>query len=211
TVEDTGRIVEMQLRKKVFRCNAATYACESQDTIVRSTERQLKDGPPWVSRSPDRKWDVFVYDYNLYARPAELTNNELIAKRDSILAAANETAQRTGRDSTGTDSTAQRARPPANADSVALPAGSIQLTTDGVAQWAYDNDMTEIFSVRGGGKIPRWKPKRAPAVWSPDSRRFALSRLDYRNMRRYPIYSSTGNQPEDRSYYYAAPGDSVYP
>jgi dipeptidyl aminopeptidase/acylaminoacyl peptidase len=212
TVVDTGRTIEMQFRKKVFRCNAASYACESQDTIVWSTDRELKQGPSWVSRSPDKKWDVFVYNYNLYARPASLTNSELTTKRDSILLAMKDTARTTTRrDTTRADSASRQARPPANADSVALPAGSIQLTTEGVAQWAFDNDQSEIFSVRGGVTIPRWKPKRAPISWSPDSRRFALSRLDYRNVRRYPIYSSTGTQPADRSYYYATPGDTAYP
>jgi dipeptidyl-peptidase 4 len=213
TVVDTGRTVEMRLRRKVFRCRPAGYTCESLDTIVVSTERTVRDGPDWASRSPDRQWDVFGYDNNLYIRPAELTNAEAIAKRDSVLAAATTQRDTTRQDTTRQDTTTKRdsasARPAGAArDSVPLPEGSIQLTTDGVEHWAYDMDLGALFS----GTLPnRWKPKRVFVNWHGDSRRFSLQRLDYRNLRRYPLYSSTGTQPVDRSYFYATPGDTVIP
>jgi len=206
-VTDTGRTLELQLRKKVFRCGTATYACESVDTMVWSTERTLRNGPTWASRSPDKKWDVFVYDYNLYVRPASLSDQEAIAKRDSVIASRADTVKT---DSVKSDSAQAPGRPtpPASEDSVALPAGSIQLTTEGEEHWAFDNDIGALFS---GEEPKRWKPKRPPLTWSPDSRRFALQRLDYRNLRRYPLYSSTKAQPVDKSYFYAVPGDSTYP
>ena len=199
-VIDTGRTIEMRFRKKVFRCTAATYACTSMDTIVWTTERALKNGPDWASRSPDKKWDLFAYDRNLYVRPAELTNNEAIARRDSVLAAQTQKADTAKKD------TAAAARParPANADSVALPAGSIQLTTDG--EEAFDWDGNLGF---GGATPPRFKPKRVPVSWSADSRRIAMQRIDNRKVGKYPLYSSTGTKPVDKSYTYAAPGDSA--
>jgi len=207
-VVDTGRTLEIQFRKKAYRCDTSSHACASVDTIVWKTERELRDGPDWVARSPDRKWDVFAYDRNLYVRPAELTNNEAIARRDSVLAAdaAKEVAKR---DTTKKDTTAARpgARP-AKTDSVALPAGSVQLTTDGADQWNWADDLGTLF---GGAETPRWKPKRPPAGWSGDSRRVTIQRLDYRGVGKYPLYSSTSTKPVDKSYYYAAPGDTAYP
>ncbi len=215
TVVDTGRTVEMQLRKKVFRCGASDYRCTAMDTIVWQTERALRDGPDWAVRSPDKKWDVFAYDYDLYVRPAELSNAEAIAKRDSVLQAAAARSDTTKRDTTVQRDTAvkrdttaaqdtTRRRP--STDSVALPAGSERLTTDGAEHWDYAANLGDLFS---GTVPPRWKPRRPPVSWSPDSRRVALQRLDYRNMRRYPLYSSTGPQPVDKSYFYAVPGDTV--
>jgi dipeptidyl aminopeptidase/acylaminoacyl peptidase len=211
-VQDTGRTLEIALRKKIFRCGAATYACETVDSIQWAADRTLENGPDWVSRSPDDTWDVFLYDYNLYARPASLSNQETIAKRDSALAARTDTAKTTRTDSTKTDSTkTDSAAVPGRAsptDSIALPAGSIQLTSDGAEHWAWDNNQGALFS---GEEPKRFRPRRPAVSWSPDSRKVAVQRLDYRNLRKYPLYSSTRAQPVDKSYFYAVPGDSTYP
>lgn len=210
-VTDTGRTIEIQLRKKIFECGATTYACAKVDSIVWATDRALRDGPSWAARSPDDRWDVFLYDYNLYVRPASLSDEEAIAKRDSVLAARADTAtaDSTKADSTESDST--KAEPPdpnAASDSVALPAGSIQLTTDGAEHWGWENNIGALFR---GVEPNRWEPRRVAVTWSPDSRKLALQRLDYRNLRKYPLYSSTKAQPVDKSYFYAVPGDTAYP
>ncbi|MGH7468028.1 MAG: DPP IV N-terminal domain-containing protein [Longimicrobiales bacterium] len=217
TVVDTGKTVEVQMRKKVYRCNASTYGCDVQDTIVWRTEQRLKTGPDWAMRSPDKKWDVFLYNYNLYVRPAELSDQEAIATRDSVLRAATPVVANNSNGGTTTKASADTAKKdsaaarPArsNPDSVAIPKGSIQLTTDGAENWAYDSDQSALFG--STTMASRWKPKRAFVGWSPDSRRVGVQRLDYRNLRRYPLYSSTGTQPADKSYFYATPGDTVIP
>ncbi len=200
-VVDTGRTIEIQFRKKVFRCNATTYACETQDTIVRQTERQLENGPSWASRSPDKKWDVFAYDLNLYVRPAALADSEAVARRDSVLAAAG-----AKQDTTKQDTTAAKRTPRASQDSVALPKGSIQLTTDGEREWNWAEG-----SGFGTVDLKRYKPSRPPVSWSSDSKKVAMQRLDYRGVGKYPLYSSTSTKPVDHSYYYAAPGDTAIP
>ncbi len=212
-VVDTGRTIEIRFRKKVFRCAAATHACTAIDTIVWKTERELRDGPDWVSRSPDRQWDVFAYDRDLYARPARLTNDEAIARRDSVLnamALAETAKQDTMRQDTARKDSAA-ARPPGArsvADSIALPSGSTRLTTDGAEQWGWDDDLGSLFS---GTPPQRFRPKRPPISWAGDSRKFAMQRLDYRGVGRYPLYSSTSTKPVDKSYFYAAVGDSTIP
>lgn len=210
-VVDTGRTIEVRFRKKVFRCNAASYACESQDTIVWQTERELRDGPPWASRSPDKQWDVFAYDRNLYVRPAELTNAEAIERRDSVLAAMEEEADTTQQDTTEQETEEQdtAAAKPARSDSVALPESSIQLTTDGEKQWSWAESLGTMF--QGNAEDQRFKPSRPPVTWSGDSRRVAMQRMDYRGVRKYPLYSSTGTTPVDKSYFYFVPGDTAYP
>jgi pimeloyl-ACP methyl ester carboxylesterase len=47
--------------------------------------------------------------------------------------------------------------------------------------------------------------------WTTDSWRFTVHREDFRGTRIYPMYSSTGDQPVDRSYHYATPSDSIVP
>jgi dipeptidyl aminopeptidase/acylaminoacyl peptidase len=207
TVVDTGKVVEVRMRRKMYRCVLATYACEAQDTLVYNMNRALRLGPDYATRSPDRKWDVFLYNYNLYARPASLSDSQAIAVRDSALR-----AQATQRDTTARrDSTARRdttrARG-ASRDSVALPSGSIQLTTDGAERYTYGSGFNDLFVTTPPS---RWRPRRVPVTWSPDSRKLIAERMDYREVGRYPLYSSTQTKPVDRSYYYAAAGDSIIP
>ena len=206
-VVDTGRTLEIQFRKKVFRCAAATHACASMDTIVWKTDRELRDGPDWVSRSPNRQWDVFAYDRNLYVRPASLTNQEAVARRDSMLNAATMKQDTMKQDTARKDSAAARPAP-ARTDSIALPAGSAQLTTDGAEQFGWDDDTGTLFS---STPPQRFKPKRPFVTWAGDSRRFAMQRLDYRGVGKYPLYSSTATKPVDKSYFYAAVGDTAIP
>ena len=166
-VVDTGKTLEIRMKKKVFRCSPSSYKCEGADTIVSITDRIVKNGPEWAARSPDKKWDVFVYNYNLYARPSELTNAEAIAKRDSLLNAAKPPVVAANGASNGAaasagaakEASAVKAATPARTDSVELPKGSIALTSDGVEGYAYDNDQGGLFS---GTFAPRFKPKRAP-------------------------------------------------
>ena len=206
TVVDTGKTVEIRMRRKMFRCAIATYACEAQDTLVYNMNRAIKFGPDYASRSPDKKWDVFLYDYNLYARPAEASDAESLARRDSVLRAQRDTVKR---DTTvKKDSAAARPAPGANRDSVALPSGSIQLTTDGVDGWYYGSGFGDLFTTTAP---PRWKPRRVFFSWSPDSKKLAIERMDYRKVGKYPLYSSTSTKPVDKTYYYAAAGDSVIP
>src|SRR5688572_17045942 len=70
TVADTARTIEVRMRRKMYRCAASTYVCEVQDTLVYNMNRAIRFGPDYAVRSPDKKWDVFLYNYNLYVRPA---------------------------------------------------------------------------------------------------------------------------------------------
>jgi dipeptidyl-peptidase 4 len=195
-IVDTGKTLEVQFRKKVFRCATGSYACQSVDSLQWASEKEIKDGPPWAARSPDKKWDVFSYHYNLYVRPADAWTADVRAKRDSILRA------RSQKDSAKPKSAPKK-------DSVGLPAGSIQLTSDGVKAWSYG--LGDWFWNLFGNEPKPWQPLRVAAVWAPDSKKFAISRTDSRGVRTYPMYSSTGDQPIDKSYNWAAPGDSIIP
>jgi hypothetical protein len=41
-------------------------------------------GPSWAIRSPDKRWGAFIYEQNLYIRPADLANGEAEATCDSV-------------------------------------------------------------------------------------------------------------------------------
>ncbi|MBC7896492.1 MAG: prolyl oligopeptidase family serine peptidase [Cytophagaceae bacterium] len=194
---DSGKAIELLVHKRYFRCDPASYACTSQDSVDWALARTVKNGPAWANRSPDKKWDVFQWRYNLYLRPAALSDSDAVVAADSARRARNDTTARNARGA--------RARS-TRQDSIPLPRGSIALTTDGERLFAYGN--TERNTAADTAK-PR--PARVPLNWTKDSRRFAVHREDYRGTRIYPMYSSTGDQPVDRSYRYAVPSDSVVP
>ena len=198
-VIDSGPALELEirLREKIFRCDPASYECRTLDSLEWETNRLLEDGPSWVNRSPDGQWDVFRYGYNIYVRPASVTNAETIAKRDSILQA---------RADTTTKEEEEKKAPPDKPDTVPIPKESTQLTMDGTRFFAYGG-ASRTLAADTAKPRPQW----VGVNWSPHSRKFTVSRDDLRGLRVYPMYSSTRPQPVDRSYYYATPGDSIVP
>lgn len=144
-------------------------------TVTDTNKIEAPDAPSWAVLSPDEKWEAFVHNDNIYVR------------RTGLLEHARRTDTRHG--------TAP--------DSLTLPDSSIQLTTDGVDQYAY--------GIGTPSTLPPEHPtrQRPQLVWSPDSRKIAVIRIDERGVRRYPLYSSTKNQPRYVLYPYAAPGDSL--
>lgn len=84
-------------------------------------------------------------------------------------------------------------------------ADSVQLTSDGMAGWAYGVGTPPPTRVRSRA------PERPQLFWSPDSRRIAVLRIDERGVRISHLYSSTTTRPTHYQWPYALPGDSVVP
>ncbi|MEO8452855.1 MAG: DPP IV N-terminal domain-containing protein, partial [Gemmatimonadota bacterium] len=82
---------------------------------------------------------------------------------------------------------------------------SIQLTTDGVKDFEYGLDAPSDPTADSTAR------RRPALVWSPDSKRLAVERIDERRVRRYAVYSSTGQHPKIFLYPVATPGDSIVP
>ncbi|MGH7507122.1 MAG: DPP IV N-terminal domain-containing protein, partial [Longimicrobiales bacterium] len=84
---------------------------------------------------------------------------------------------------------------------------STQLTTDGVQWWSYgagEKRPTEVMRNDSSQERPEVK-------WSPDSKRLAVYRQDYRNVEHMHYISYTSQRPRHFSQPYALPGDSVVP
>ncbi len=203
TVADTGRAIELAFHHKVFRCDPATLSCQAQDSVDWALKRTLKVGPTWANRSPDKQWDVFAWRHNLYMRPSSLSDADAVTTADSVRKARADTAKKADSSSRGGRGGRGGA---ARQDSLPLPTGSIQLTTDGVRLFAYGNTQREVAA-----DTAKPRPARVNINWSTDSRRFTVAREDLRGTRIYPMYSSTADQPVDKSYHYAVPSDSVVP
>ncbi len=202
---DSGTAIELLLHRKAVRCDPASYNCVVKDSIAWALEATLKKGPTWASRSPDRKWDVFAWRHNLYLRPAALSDSDAVAAADSVRRARSDSSAR--RDSSARNAAGRQGRGrAARQDSVPLPRGSIALTTDGERLFAYGDTERAVAA-----DTAKPRPARVAVNWTPDSRRFTVQREDLRGTRIYPMYSSTGDQPVDRSYHYAVPSDSVVP
>lgn len=199
TPVDSGKAIELLLHRKAVRCDPASYNCAARDSIDWALERTLKNGPAWANRSPDRKWDVFAWRHNLYLRPAALSDSDAVASADSARRARADTTQRNAAGRQGRGRGARQ-------DSIPLPRGSIALTTDGERLFAYGGTDRDVAADTA---TPR--PTRVTINWTTDSRRFTVHREDLRGTRIYPLYSSTGDQPVDRSYRYAVPSDSIVP
>ncbi len=157
-----------------------------------------KAGPPWGVRSPNGKWDAFVWNHNIYIRASSLSDAEYASWR-----APRNSLPRTGCDAPMPPGARVRR------DSLALPRGSVALTTNGgdLDGFAYFRFGLEVAQV----EAERFRLAPGELLWSPDSRFIVAKRFDLRGVGIYPMYSSTSNQPIDHRYFYAAPGDSMIP
>lgn len=151
---DQERSIEMRVGKRRYECVLATYACIKTDTST-------TDRSDWSVLSPDKKWEAYNSNHNIWVRPAEGAAGD-----------------------------------------------SIQLTTDGMAEFEYGLAISQ----RPPPPPPEGpEPRRPTLLWSPDSRKIAVLRQDDRNVRRYPVYSSTATQPALFEYVFAVPSDSIIP
>jgi len=176
--------------KRRFECALGTYAC----TVTDTAKIEKPDTPSWAVLSPDKKWEAFSHNYNIYIRKAGLLEHKRVPADTSA-------AGRGG--GAGGRGAGAGGRGAARVDSLTLPDSSIQLTTDGINEYAYG---TAIPSTLPPDRPTRQRPQ---LIWSPDSKKIAVIRIDERNVRRYPLYSSTRSQPRYVLYPYAATGDSI--
>ena len=159
---------------------------------------RLSEGPPWAVRSPDKRWDAFVWNHDVYIRPARNSDAEFATWR----------APRPSLDRMGCDAPS----PPGavvRRDSVSLPSGSIALTRGarGLAGFGFFRFGLEVAQV----DAERFHLAPGGLSWSPDSKKLLAKRFDLTGVGVYPMYSSTSNKPIDHRYFYAAPGDSAVP
>ncbi|MEO7966986.1 MAG: DPP IV N-terminal domain-containing protein, partial [Gemmatimonadaceae bacterium] len=82
---------------------------------------------------------------------------------------------------------------------------SIQLTTDGIDKYGYGVGSPSPTQIR------LHSPNTPQVIWSPDSKRLVVARLDERGVGLYHLYSSTTARPTHYEYPYAIPGDSIVP
>ncbi len=178
---DDERGLRFTLGKRRFDCAIATYACIVTDT----SKIEKPDTPTWAVLSPDKKWEAFAHNDNIYVRRAGIRDRR--ATPDS-------SAGRGGRGGRGAA---------ARVDSLTLPDSAIQLTKDGIDEFGYG------VATQSTLPPPRPTRQRPQLIWSPDSKKIAVIRIDERGVRRYPLYSSTQTTPRSVLYPYAAPGDSL--
>ena len=192
---DRERAMQFELRGATYWCPLATGQCAAV-APARLAVRDSLTGPSWASRSPDGRWDAFVWNYNLYLRPARLSDAD-----PSAWHPVRRPAIRNGCDARVVPG------PLPLPDSVPLPSGSIALTTDGTTRSGFG--LYEFGLEVAHVALNRFIPAPSELRWSPDSKKLVTKRDDLRGVRIYPLYSSTSNQPVDHSYFYAVPGDSA--
>lgn len=121
TLVNGDRALQFDVRGKSYWCPLDASRCAPADSAQLMARRKAS-GLAWAARSPNGEWDAFVWNYNVYVRPARLTDTDPAAWRARPRAPV-----RNGCDAP----TMPGPLPPR--DSVPLPAGSIALTTDGTA------------------------------------------------------------------------------
>ena len=82
---------------------------------------------------------------------------------------------------------------------------SVRVTQDGEEFNGYG------LSYPRPNQVKNHTPRRPEVVWSPDSRRIAVSRPDERGVKHHHYISMTSQRPVHYSYPYALPGDSIIP
>src|SRR6476619_2651779 len=117
TLVNDERAIQFDVRGKSYWCQLDSQRCVLEDWMHVIAQRKA-DGPAWATRSPNGEWDAFVWNYNVYVRPARLTDADPPALRARPRAPV--------RSGCGAP-TMPGPLPPR--DSVPLPAGSIALTT----------------------------------------------------------------------------------
>ena len=194
---DGDRAMRFELRGRTLWCALATGRCSPPASAQVAAQRRA-DGPEWALRSPDGRWDAFIWNYNVYVRPARVTDADSLSWRNHPRPHVRN----------GCDAPAVPGPLPPR-DSLPLPRGSIALSTDGTTRRGFGVYEFGIEVARVDAK--RFLLTQRNLQWSPDSRRLTARRDDLRGVRIYPLYSSTSNQPVDHSYFYAVPGDSLVP
>ncbi len=209
------------LRGQRYRCLLANSTCTTQSPA--ELARDQDPVPDWAVRSPDGQWDAFIYNNNVYVRPAALARDEIgqhrigrpIEHGGSILFGQALLDSSKPFQPTGMRADCDRGAPsgPVNTTSRPItppPRGSVALTTDGETLWSYGPRWrfgTEVATLDSD----RYQPTHGNFAWSPDSRRLLTKREDIRGVGIYPLYSSTGVKPIDHSYYTATPADEHVP
>ena len=67
------RAMQFNVRGKPYWCPLDSQRCVLPDS-VQVIAQSKATGPTWASRSPDGQGDAFVWNYNVYIRPARVTD-----------------------------------------------------------------------------------------------------------------------------------------
>jgi dipeptidyl-peptidase 4 len=155
--------------------------------VDRQVLRELDDyespdnHPSWASVSPDGQTVIFARHHNLYM----MTGADYARIVDA----------RRGKSGSEADSAEAK-----------IEVEEVQLTEDGEEHYSYavsERGTTDVERVKNADKR-----KRAPIVWSSDSRRFAQVRSDQREVADLWVIHSVGNKrPELETYRYDMPGE----
>lgn len=200
-----------------YRCAVSTMTCHAASSPIG------QEVPQWAVRSPDGKWDAFVWNYNLYVVPSDAAQADGTSYRAALsdgngnyafpmsgdsddIASFRPTGQRRNCDfpaPMGPIPTAESAYAPP-------PAGAIALTKDGERLYSY-GPRWKLGAEPSTLDADRYRPTRGSMIWSPDSSKLLVRREDLRGVGVYPLYSSTSDHPVDHSYFYAAPGAAHIP
>lgn len=219
SVAETAALFE--IGGKYYRCELKASDCVSESAQAMTLDRDPL--PEWAVRSPNGRWDAFIFDNNVYVRPAALSRAESSANRLDM------TSNRNGNAGFGQALLANSryfqpagmrlncdlgaVRSPANgpgSEKRSPPPGAIPLTTDGESLWSFGPRWrfgTEVATL----DADRYRPTRGSLAWSPDAKRLVVKREDIRGVGINPLYSSTGLKPIDHSYYWATPDDEHIP
>ncbi len=209
-------------REIVSTAAGRTYICSLPSLECRAAGDLTKAGlvPNWATRSPDGEWDAFVWNYNLYIRPAtmplpDVSGGKPVANDGDGNARFAQYGDDYGFQPTGQREGCDYPAPPGPVDTTPPafqppPPGSIALTKDGERLYSY-GPRWKLGAEPATLDADRYRPTKAAITWSPDSRRLVIHREDIRGVGIYPLYSSTSNHPIDHSYLYAAPGAKHVP
>src|ERR1043166_2561717 len=63
---DDEKSLRMTVGKRRFECTLAAYAC----TVIDTAKIEKPETPVWAVLSPDKKWEAFAHNNNIYVRHA---------------------------------------------------------------------------------------------------------------------------------------------
>ncbi len=190
-----GRVIRPTQETVWFEYEFATR------TLRRIEDHEDPDNPPgWAGVAPDSSVVVFARDHNLYMMDKE----EFIRVVEEEKRQEEERKGRKGKGRTGGEEEEEEQEEEVEAE-------EIQLTTDGEEHYSFGSAVRSSMTEEQKEKNKN-RRARARVTWSPDSKKFVMTRTDQRLVKDLWVINSLADpRPTLQTYRYAMPGEEHMP
>ncbi len=181
-----------------FEYNLAT----GQLTLLEDYEEPERP-PSWASIAPDSSVVIFARDHNLYMMDWENYLKAVEEEKEK----EEEKGERTERGRVEEEAEEEKQEEKQEEEEKESEVVDIQLTTDGEEHYSFGSAVTRGMTDKEKEEA-KGKRARARVIWSPDSKKFVVTRSDQRKVNNLWVINSLANpRPTLETYKYDMPGE----